>query len=171
MRGGIVAAGILMMIIGIGGWIFIFPAIGQLTGVGGLVGVITGLILGPVIAFLGFLVFIVGLAVSPPQKPQPIIIHTPASSVSAHETLVICPECGARVSSKSKFCPECGEDLMPKQKEKFIKLKATESEEELRPAKRSKINKKAGFCIYCGAELHEGSKFCHKCGKEVKKTK
>lgn len=127
-------------------------------------------IIGGGIALLGFLVFIAGLAASPPQKAAPPVIispQRPTAPAAAPEVLAICPECGAHVSSKSKFCPECGEDLRPKRK-----AKSREVEEKIEVPKPTKSeSKKTGFCMYCGTELPKGSNFCLECGKEVKKVR
>ena len=57
---------------------------------------------------------------------------------------VICPACGAEVSSSSQFCPGCGE-----------KMPAPEVSELTCPA--------------CGAAVSEDASFCTKCGASIKK--
>ena len=119
MRSGVVAAGVLMMIIG-GALVVFIPTKEQapFTEIGG-VGILVHQVIGAGMAFLGFLVFIAGLAASPPgEKAAHIITYgpsTPQPTPPAPEVLVICPECGARVPFRSKFCPECGKKLEPKQ--------------------------------------------------------
>ena len=61
-----------------------------------------------------------------------------AQTQSSSENTVKCQNCGAMVSSKSKFCSECGEK-MP-------------------------INK---FCSECGAKVSANAKFCPECGNKI----
>jgi ribosomal protein L40E len=154
MRGGVVAGGVILMIVGL---IMIFTLGGVRWGassesIGG--GGITFFpLVGAGMAIIGFLVFIAGLAASPTPKEQaPVVISVPGAEKTS-EVLVVCPECGEHVSAKSKFCPECGAELRPKPRAK---------------ARETEVPKKAGFCMYCGAELPEDSKFCPECGKKVK---
>ena len=183
MRGGVVAAGIILMIIGV---VFVLSSNTQVGYTGGTSGGLGGyqtqnsvlLVLGLALGGIGFITFIAGLAASKHEKSIPSYVppkytHYPApipqptSPVTAHEVLVICPKCAERVSSKSKFCPECGADLKPKPK-----VEPREIEEEKTEAPKPKGKpKRTGFCIYCGTELPEGSDFCPECGKKAKKIK
>lgn len=105
-----------------------------------------------------------GLAASPPQKAAaPVTIVQQPSPAPAPEALVICTECGARVSARSKFCPECGEKLGPKRK-----AESGEIEKEKTRAPKKILEGKLGFCMYCGTELPEGADFCPECGRKVK---
>lgn len=63
--------------------------------------------------FVGFLVFIAGLAASPTVKPQPPTIITTLPPTET-KVFAICPNCKARVPEESKYCSECGTDLKPK---------------------------------------------------------
>jgi len=158
-----------MMIIG--GALVVFVPAGEqapFMNIGGM-GILFHQAVGAGMAFLGFLVFIAGLAASPPrEKAVSIITHVPPAPFQPvpreSEVLVICPECGAHVSSKSKFCPECGEKLGPKRG-----AKSHEAEEG--KAKAPELGGgRAGFCMYCGTELPEDSNFCPECGKKVKRV-
>jgi len=166
MRGGVVAGGVALIIIGA---IFFYvsnTAVGTATGPGGgFVGYRTEhqifMMIGVILGIVGFIVLVAGLAASKKEKPVPpqTLVVQPSATSKEPETLVICPECDARVSAKSKFCPECGEKLEPKRKAKPREVEEEETEE----------LKKVGFCMYCGTELPEGADFCPECGKEVKK--
>lgn len=173
MRTGVFAVGVLMMIIG-GALVVFIPTGGQtpFIEIGG-VGLILHQVVGAGLAVLGFLVFIVGLAASPPEKKTaaPVITYGPSHpsapqpAPSAPKVLVVCPECGARISARSKFCPECGGKLGPKRK---AKPRETEEEESEVPEPARGKPKEAGFCMYCGTEFPEGSDFCPECGRKVK---
>jgi predicted amidophosphoribosyltransferase len=169
MRSGVVAAGVFMMIIG--GALVVFVPRGEqapFMNIGG-VGILLHQVVGAGMAFLGFLLFIAGLAASPSgEKAVSVITIPPAPSPAqpapkGSEVLVICPECGARVSSKSKFCSECGEKLGPEQGAGSRKAEGKSEAPELEGGK-------ARFCMYCGTELPEDSNFCPECGKGVKRA-
>jgi len=64
---------------------------------------------------MGGIMFISGLFL-PSQKdsqtPVPnVVVNSETKSLVEPALLVICPNCKARVPSKSKFCLECGENL------------------------------------------------------------
>jgi len=175
MRGGVVAGGVALIIIGA---IFFYvsnTAVGTATGPGGgFVGYRTEhqifMMIGVILGIVGFIVLVAGLAASKkenPVMPQTVVVQ-PSAAPKEPETLLICPECGARVSAKSKFCPECGEKL-------GLKTKAgpRETKEEKTEAPKSTEGKpeKASFCMYCGIGLPEDLDFCPACGKKVKKIR
>lgn len=167
MRTGVFTAGVLMMIIG-GALVVFIPTGGQtpFIEIGG-VGILLHQVIGAGLAVLGFLVFIVGLAASPPEKKTtaPVITYGPSApqpAPSLPKVLVICPECGARVSAMSKFCPECGGKLGSKKKAESSKTKEGKTE-----ATEGKP-KEAGLCTHCRTELPEDSDFCPECGRKVK---
>ena len=160
MKSGVTAAGVLMMIIGASLW-FTLPEVFKQAGKSATEGSAIGLYMGAIIGGLGFLVFIAGLAASPPQESQPVVVQQSISPAAGQEALVICPGCGSHVPAKSKFCSECGEKLEPTRR-----VKKTEEKTETSPSAKPK---KVGFCMYCGAELPEEAGFCPECGKKVKK--
>lgn len=68
-------------------------------------------LVGAGMGFIGFLVFIAGLAASPTPKQQgPVVVPIPAAEKEPL-VLLVCPGCGERVPAKSKFCPNCGKKL------------------------------------------------------------
>jgi len=173
MRGGVVAGGVALIIVGIIFFSISNTTIGGATGPGGGVGGYRTenqifLMIGVGLGIVGFITLIAGLAASKKEKPvlpQKVMFHPPFRPAVAPEVLVICPECSSHVSAKSKFCPECGEKLGPKQKAKQREVEEGETEM-LKPAKGTP--KKVGFCMYCGTELPEGADFCPECGRKVK---
>jgi ribosomal protein L40E len=123
MRGGVVAAGVALIIVGT---IFFYLSNTTVAGVSGQGGGVVGyktetqifLMIGVVLGIVGFVTLIAGLAASKKEKlvmPRTVVVH-PSAAPKEPETLVICPECDARVSAKSSFCPKCGANLKPKRK-------------------------------------------------------
>jgi len=72
----------------------------------------------PLFMGIGFFFLIFGLKSTSADAPIPQPIQTqpaqPQPPQQITKILVICPECGNRVSAEAKFCPECATSLMPK---------------------------------------------------------
>ncbi len=120
MRGGLVALGVIFVILGVA-W-FLPVMFGSAFGIAGaLAGFCFWVLLAPIFIIIGIALFIVGLvAVSPQQRvvgspeywppvsysPPPV---APTSYVkSAH---MFCPTCGAQYSMESTVCPRDGTQL------------------------------------------------------------
>jgi len=181
MRGGVVASGVGLMVVGV--IFFMLSNTNVLAGTGGGTGGVvysTGnqlfLVIGAVLGIVGFIVLIAGLAASKKEKPlsPPTWGVQPSATLKESETLVICPECKERVSSKSKFCPECATNLRPKKKSDEVKIETPKSKlplvvvEEKSETSTPSIRKaKPKFCIRCGTELPTDADFCNECGKKT----
>jgi len=178
MRGGVLAGGVVMMIIGI--ILMSFFSVGYSSG-GGVAGFFSPQLIGIGLFLLGFIIMIAGLAASSEKKNQgqPIIIQAPTPYLSprsmyderAWERLVegsrntpsvilaICPNCKKRIPSENKFCPECGYDIQ-----------AVPSTNQAPPPPQIEQTPQSSdtprFCEKCGA-LREDGIFCKKCGAKV----
>lgn len=109
-----VAGGVILMVVGIligatlGGVSWEVSEGGFSTG-----GLTLFQLVGAGMGFIGFLVFIAGLAASPTPKQQgPVVVSLPAAEREPL-VLLVCPSCGEQVPAKSKFCPNCGKKLSP----------------------------------------------------------
>jgi RNA polymerase subunit RPABC4/transcription elongation factor Spt4 len=152
MRGGTVAGAVLMMVLG-----FVFVSLSPIQSYnGGAGGLFSPQIIGVLLMLLGFILFIAGLAASPKEEKQPIMIQAPAPYMPPQfmpqpmaqpitTVLLICPKCKKRILAESKFCPECG----------YV-LQAVPSMPPDAPR----------FCEKCGA-LREDGDFCKRCGAKV----
>ena len=163
MRGGTVAAAVLMMVIG---FIFVSFLGVNFVSQGGLMGVFSPTIIGILLMLLGFILFIAGLAASPKEEKQPIIIQAPAPYMPPQQisqpittVLAICPNCKNGIPAESKFCPECG----------YV-LHAISSASQVPPPppieQISQSYDTPRFCENCGTPYEDGN-FCKKCGAKV----
>jgi len=98
MRGGIVVAGVLLMLIGLFGWMMVFFNI--------LIGAVLFCLAVPIF-FAGLIVFIIGIAMSPPQQ-QVIVVTQQAPGTAMTGT---CPVCGRHMVYYSQngrwYCSNC----------------------------------------------------------------
>jgi len=175
MRGGTVAAAVLLMVLG-----FVFVSLFPVQSYnGGVSGMFSPQIIGILLMLLGFILFIAGLAASPKEEKQPIIIQAPApympprsmyderawerlvegSRNTPSVVLAICPNCKKRIPSENKFCPECGYDIQ-----------AVPSTNQAPPPPQIEQNPQSSdaprFCENCGTPYEDGN-FCKKCGAKV----
>lgn len=140
MRAGLCVGGVTVMILG---------ALCVLT--------IILLPLGLLIGLVGFVMLIVGIFTSghkhehihqPIQLTQQVTSSTPhaipTTSYATPEVLVICPECKARISTKSKFCPECGAEIEDSNAREVLLIC---------PKCKARIPAKSKFCPECGTNL------------------
>jgi len=178
MRGGVVAGGVVLMIIGLFFMSFLGTMWGsQTVGSGVIAGLFIPQLVGIGMLFLGFILLIAGLAASPIERPvqprvsiQPAAIRRRSTPEEKTRILAICPKCKSRVRSSSKFCPECGVDLreqpadVVEKKEKKTSLAPLEK-------KRQPVSEMSQeniiYCIYCGQRLLDDAVFCSKCGKKA----
>jgi hypothetical protein len=177
MRGGVVAGGVALMIIGL----IFFSFVGVMwssnaSSSGGDVGVFFPQLIGGGLLFFGFILLIAGLAASSEgSRVQPIVMQSPAPLWSEAElrsiinpqvpqnapsaVLAICPNCKMRIPSESKFCPECGYVLhaVPSMNQVPAPPKVDQ------PSQPSDIPR---FCESCGAPREDGI-FCKQCGSKL----
>lgn len=175
MRGGVVAAAVALMIIGL----FFISFLGTMwgsqdVGRGGIAGFFIPQLVGIGLLFLGFVLLIAGLAASPTERQvirrQPTVIRSvPATPRVETRILAICPKCKNRIPSSSKFCPECGADIRggPADVEKEEKKTPLPSSKEKKQTLPRKPEENIIYCIYCGEKLPSDSLFCLKCGKKI----
>jgi ABC-type multidrug transport system permease subunit len=99
MRGGIVAAGVVMLLLSFFGWMLVIfnPLIGAVL-----------CLLSPVLFIIGLVLFIVGLVISPPQQTQ---IYVQQSIPTAAPMANVCPVCGRSMTyypQKGRwYCHSC----------------------------------------------------------------
>ena len=155
MRGGVVAAGVVLMIVG-AFLLFFLPGTG-FTGVGGTSGSnpISDVLLGIVVGFIGFIVLIAGLAASPDLPPQTIYIQQP------HGYRSFPPQFEARASEQpvARFHGTPSETRPDPQSLEGARASAAfiEGTQSLTTA----------FCPYCGAPGKSEFRYCRSCGKEM----
>lgn len=120
MRGGLVALGVIFVILGVA-W-FLPVMFGSAFGIAGaLAAFCFWVVLAPIFIIIGIALFIVGLvAESPQQRPVgspeywPPVAYYPAPTAPAPSTKsahMFCPTCGAQYSMESKVCSKDGTAL------------------------------------------------------------
>lgn len=81
---------------------------------------------------------------------------------------MICKKCGREIPDNVAFCRYCGEKaavpLYTYDKDMNIHEAGSTGEN---VEKAEKKEEKPSYCIYCGAKMGPGAKFCSKCGKPV----
>jgi len=105
-----------------------------------------------------------------------------------------CSKCGQILTEDAYFCPKCGArtvlgveagvvppsdelreafNKMGQEMEKAFTLAAKEIEKAFEPARKN-VQESTGrapiICLQCGEKNRFDSRFCYKCGKELKKS-
>lgn len=99
MRGGVVVAGVVFLLLSLFGWmLFIFNP---------LIGVVLCL-LSPAFFIIGLILFIVGLVISPSEPPQQVVIYAPMPQAP---TVNPCPVCKSPLTyytqNRRWYCHTC----------------------------------------------------------------
>ena len=170
MRGGVVAGGVVLMIIGLifvsyDGMIWSSNANSS----GGSIGIYSPQLIGAGLLFFGFILLIAGLAASSERRNQepPIVFQAPAqyttpqpiSQNAPSVVLAICPNCKIRIPSESKFCPECGYVLHVVSPTDHVPSSPKDKQ-------LSQPSDAPRFCESCGAPREDGN-FCKHCGERL----
>lgn len=64
-----------------------------------------------------------------------------AETVQENDGLIVCPKCGKKLSSMTKFCNFCGQSI-------------------------NQVNEETVFCVHCGKKILRATKFCNFCGQQ-----
>ena len=136
MRGGVVAAGVVLMIFG-AILFFEYPVTSSNNGSNPF----ADLFLGPIIGFIGLIVLIAGLAASPNVPPTVVQYPSPAPFYATPA-----PPPSQQYIAPSFAPPD--PTLSP-----AVRSSAAETEAA-----------GGGFCPYCGKQTLTGYKFCRSCG-------
>ena len=173
MRGGVVAAGVLMMMIG--AFLFFFaPQVGgsaSNSGSGfsfGAINIASTAFFGIVIGFIGFIVFIAGLAASPTP-----VVALPGRFAQASPTYSELPPSQAQPGSgdergRRQWATETGSLITPAATMAQLPanpsppVTAVSTVDTAPPIPGSSL-----FCPYCGASTKSEYKFCRSCGKQA----
>jgi hypothetical protein len=157
MRAGIVAAGVILMVLGA---LIFFGSLGS-TGTQGLslTGILSGAGLGAILGFIGFIVFIAGLAASPEPEatsrpdygsgddaPRPRYNSPPPQYYTPPA-----PDPPSAPSSPSQFSPSSVSTVA-------VATRVTSPRDTASDGL---------FCPYCGAATKPEYMFCRSCGKEA----
>jgi len=135
MKGGVLAAGAVLLIIGFLIFWTGYSVVQQYSTSLGQLGLALSseaqnqyqqaqlqVMIGGILAFIGFVVCIYGAAASPAGKQiRPVVVSKPVPTATPQEPpkavqtiLAICPQCKNRIPADAKFCSQCGADLRPK---------------------------------------------------------
>lgn len=160
MRGGVVGAGVLLMLLG-AILFFVFPITANNSGANPF----ADLFLGPIFGVIGFLVFIVGLAASPNVPVQ----HHYYSQSSSPRSTAIDESSGypdRRVIDRVTYRRE---DLVAPQPDPEPAYQARPTHVEDNPPTDPKASGDASavYCPFCGAQTRTEFRFCRACGKEA----
>lgn len=136
MRGGVVAAGVVLMIFG-AILFFEYPITSSSNGSNPF----GDLFIGPIIGFIGFILLIAGLAASPNVPPTVIQYPAPTPAYSSPT-----PPPSQRYVATNPPPPDPTSAVVP------------------RSAPELSDEDKGGFCPYCGKAAQPGYKFCRSCG-------
>ena len=131
MRGGIVASGIILLVVAAALWVFLSPNSSlwaEIANIGGkqASGVVGGggaklpeaqlfTYLAMISGFVGLVILIAGLATSPPQPlvvigDEPLVVSQPATPTGS---VKYCMYCGTPSPTDSVFCRACGREFPP----------------------------------------------------------
>lgn len=131
MRGGIVASGIILLIVAAALWVFFSPNSSLWAEIASIAGKQANGVaadggakppeahlftyLAMMTGFVGLVTLIAGLATSPPQplvviRDQPLVVHQPATPTGP---LKYCIHCGTPDPTDSAFCRACGRPFPP----------------------------------------------------------
>lgn len=143
MRGGVVAAGVILMIIGA---ILFFDYPITNTGNSGA-NPFADVFIGPILGFIGFILLIAGLAASPTQAPT-VVYQTGAPPT---------------YSSPS---PQSWPSPVPQSASPLAAPNPQSSSASPVPPPAGSGDS-GGFCPYCGKKTVSGYRFCRSCGRAL----
>lgn len=124
---------------------------------------------GGIFGIIGFILCIAGIA-APGKKPEVIIQKPLQNEVTRSDR--ICPNCGRVIPVDSELCPYCGKRFKL-YVEKDEESKKEVKKEEEPPSNGKEVEEKKEetnsleYCPKCGNKLEEGLKFCPKCGSKL----
>ena len=146
MRGGVVAAGVILMILG-AILFFVYPITPNNSGANPF----GDLFIGPVLGFIGFIVLIAGLAASPNTPPTVIYQTAPAPSYPS-------PSGQAWNSIPQPSSQPAPQPVAPPP---TTQTAAAPTDTTSPPIA---AESEGGFCPHCGKPTKSGYKFCRSCG-------
>jgi hypothetical protein len=149
MRGGVVAAGAILMIIG-GILFFDYPVVNSSNTGANPFG---DFFIGPLIGFIGLIILVAGLAASPDPSPTIVYQAPPPASYPASTRGGWSPEPAASVPPASRQ-PPSSQTPPPAQPSPSAPASAAG------PAS-------GGYCPYCGSKISPGYRFCRSCGHSL----
>lgn len=183
MRGGVVAAGVVLMVLG-AFLLFFAPQVATSasnSGSGfsfGGINIVSTAFFGIVIGFIGFLVFIAGLAASPTPEASRVVYSQPPPTPPPSAYPVWLPAANpAPATSRSTS----SQPPTPPPNTRPAELAGGSVQEASPPSIQSGpsgVTRASGagasdtvgssrFCPYCGATTRAEYKFCRSCGKEA----
>jgi len=195
MRGGILAAGIVLLILGIILFFIGYSVMEEFSSVEefDVYGVPIGKsvkyldegymqsyqnaksmeLFGAIFGIVGFILCIAGIAapskhidIKPPISHQPpIIVQQTQPRETAHSSRH-CPECGRSIPFDAKRCPYCDKDFEHHKSPQGEKKEAMEIKEEKKTIEKKEFLQ---FCHECGKRLDEDVDFCPHCGNKLSK--
>jgi hypothetical protein len=154
MRGGIVAAGVVLMIFG-AILFFAFPITPNNSGANPF----SDLFIGPILGIIGFLVFIVGLAASPEPTPAVVYQTQPAPTQPGSQN--------PNVWFQQRMAYHMGETNTPPPTDSSS-ASSTPTPVAVQPSYvASSTSSPNSFCPHCGSPTRPAHKFCRACGKDL----
>jgi hypothetical protein len=161
VRGGVVAAGVILMIIG-AILFFAYPITPNNQGANPF----GDLFIGPVLGFIGFILLIAGLAASPTPPPT-VVYQTPPPSARAEPN-------NPNEWIQWRMAREMGQEYNPPTRGSQTTSGAAPPPPDNQPSPtpmarmQSPANESnGGFCPFCGKGMRPGYRFCRSCGKEL----
>jgi ribosomal protein L40E len=107
-------------------------------------------IFGGIFVLIGIILLIIGVETQKYYNPPPY-------SQTITSKTIVCTSCGFENPFNNTTCVRCGATLMRSTQQTYIKKEEGAIGE-----------KQFVFCAYCGAKNFSDSKFCEKCGKEIR---
>lgn len=119
---------------------------------------------GGIFGFVGFILCIAGIA-APSNKPKVIVQQPVKKEVKQADRR--CPECGRIIPNDAKMCPYCGKKFKSYVEKEDKQIKEEKRGEEPTSTVKKEEKTSLAYCPKCGEKLDEGVEFCTECGEKL----